>query len=497
MSNLIQDENAKTGNSDWELTAPATFPNPEIEGYASLCSVNRGGSIDLFVNVKDTGTYRIDTYRMGWYGGAGARLVDTRTGITGVQQVMPSFDLLGMKECAWTSPQTINIPSSASDWTSGVYVSRLTKTSGTGINKQSFIIFTVRDDDRASKYLFQSSVTTWNAYNRWGGRSLYTATQARSVSFDRPYGHSIASETHAEWRTGLGAGEFFVNLLDFNKNYGCGGEYNLVRWLEKEGYDVSYSTNIDTHTSGGQLLIHDYFFTVFHDEYISTAMRANIQAAINAGVYVWFNSANTIYWHTRHATGASGRLNGTMICYKQFAPTDPDPEYPSNETSNLWAGSQVAQPEGSIMGVAYDGFQAFVNEDLVITNPSHWMFEGTGFTQDQVIADRIAGEVDRAESHAPAGTVTLSHSPISTSFSDMRIYQAPAPSLAWVWSTGQFCASWWLDNYNGPSTTNLRPDITDANLEQVVKNFLAKTGGTSSALGLEGKLVVTGQVVFE
>src|SRR5438132_8633093 len=169
--NPIVTENTKTGTTSWKLVNPAT--NREIEGYASLTSVLRGGQISFFVHTNEA-NYTIEIFRMGWYGGAGARQVMGAVQRAGVKQTIPTPDpVMGLVECHWTNPYTLTIPNNTSDptdWMSGVYLAKLTAASS---GKQSYIIFVVRDDARTSDLLFQSSVTTYQAYNSWGGRSLY------------------------------------------------------------------------------------------------------------------------------------------------------------------------------------------------------------------------------------------------------------------------------------------------------------------------------------
>ncbi len=143
----------------------------------------------------------------------------------------------GLIECRWDNPLTLTVPlnrSDATDWASGIYLAKLTA-EPTG--DQSYIIFVVRDDARASTYLVQSSVTTFQAYNNWGGKSLYAFNsaegQAAKVSFNRPYAVSplpIASG-------GVGAGDFLTsNSFPVGyQNSAAGWEYNMVRWLEREG----------------------------------------------------------------------------------------------------------------------------------------------------------------------------------------------------------------------------------------------------------------------
>ena len=265
--NVVQIENAKAGTTAWQLTHPSF--NREIEGYASLTSVNRGQQISFFVNTSEA-TYTLEIFRAGWYGGLGGRRLTNPVTLPGVAQVIPQPDATTeLIECDWTNPYVLTIPSTPSDpsdpgyWASGVYFAKLTAgTSG----RQSYIIFVVRDDARASDYFFQCSVTTYQAYNIWGGRDLYSSPQGRKVSFDRPY------------TSGYGLGQFTLY------------EFSLLRFLEREGYDVTYCTDVDTHESGSSLLSHRSFLSVGHDEYWSWQMRTNVEAARDQGVSLAFLS---------------------------------------------------------------------------------------------------------------------------------------------------------------------------------------------------------------
>src|SRR5262249_44946717 len=144
-------------------------------------------------------------------------------------------------ECDWTNPYILQIPN---DWVSGVYLAKLTNS---GDGKQSYIVFVVREDSRASDFLFQSSVTTYQAYNSWGGKSLYdfnsTGGRAHKVSFNRPYGLGLNIVQAAR---GLGAGEFLTTFQAGSDAPATSWEYSMVRFLERNGYDVTYATNIDT-----------------------------------------------------------------------------------------------------------------------------------------------------------------------------------------------------------------------------------------------------------
>src|SRR5918912_3318205 len=323
-SNPIQLENLKAGTTEWQLTNPAQAR--EIEGYASLTSVNRGGQISLFVNTASA-SFTIEIFRIGWYGSLGARRMTNAVTLAGTKQTIPTPNAsTGLVECKWINPYVLNIPNNTTDptdWASGVYLAKLTAAAS---GKQSYIIFVVRDDARASTYLFQSSVTTFQAYNNWGGKSLYSwnstnQAPAQKVSFNRPY----ARGNNAKSAIGIGAGEFLTNLQPSGETYSGGWEYNMVRWLEREGYDVTYCTDIDTHENSGLLLSHKAFLSVGHDEYWSWQMRANVENARDHGVNLGFFAANTCYWQIRlEPSPANGAANRTEVGYKDIA-WDSDP----------------------------------------------------------------------------------------------------------------------------------------------------------------------------
>jgi len=202
--NRVQTENAITGTTNWMLFNPVSityshgWPTnnadiiPEIEGFASATSVNVSNAVDLYVDVRRTNdtNFTLEVFRLGWYGGQGGRrmawnhngnLTNSIVLMSRRQPVPPMIGTNGLFDCLnqpvssnnWQSSYTLTIPS---NWVSGVYVARLT--TGTNVTpqttgKQSYIIFVVREDARSSDLLYQASVTTWQAYNPWGGSSIY------------------------------------------------------------------------------------------------------------------------------------------------------------------------------------------------------------------------------------------------------------------------------------------------------------------------------------
>ena len=241
-------------------------------------------------------------------------------------QQTPSPDpVTGLIECHWSKSYTLAVPAS---WTSGVYLARLT---GATSGKQSYVIFVVRDDARPSALLYEASFTTYQAYNFWpggsNGKSLYDwapGKRAWKVSFNRPYvlGYSYVAGQSEGAASGLGDGEYLTNLQPgpYSTSYPispAGFEYNMVRWLEKNGYDVTYAANIDVHENGNLLLNHNGFISAGHNEYWSMEMRNNVQNALNRGVNLAFFSSNTAYWQIRLEPSAiTGDADRTIVCYK-------------------------------------------------------------------------------------------------------------------------------------------------------------------------------------
>jgi hypothetical protein len=420
--NPIQRENAKPGTSEWKLTN-AAYGSGAIEGYASLTSVNRGGRIKFFVNTTAP-TFTLDIFRMGSYGGLGGRRMMNTVTLAGTKQVIPPPDsTTGLVECNWLDPYVLDIPNSAdsTDWMSGIYLVKLTESIG---RKQQYIMFAVRDDGRFSDLIMAQTVNTYQAYNRWGGKSLYgtlanpsdTANKAVKVSFDRPY----------YFDPGQGASSFFS------------WEFGMIRFLEAEGYDVTYATNVDVDEDPNLLLSHKAFLSVGHDEYWSWAMRDHVERARDAGISLGFFSGNTSYWQVRYENSVVNNLPArTLVSYKSAWAQDPiTPDYLK---TNEFRNPPVNRPEDAMIGVMY---VTQARPALTIEDASHWVFTGTGLKNgDRVLnADGtpfLGYEVDSMNVTSPANTRRLAHSPATAAnadFSDMTIYRAP--SGATVFATG-------------------------------------------------------------
>ncbi|TMC72768.1 MAG: Ig domain-containing protein group 1 domain-containing protein, partial [Chloroflexi bacterium] len=451
--NPVVAENKMAGSNGWRLgSLVADDTAGQIKGYASATSVSQNAPITLYVSVNPAQTYSIDVYRVGWYGGMGGRLRLHVGGLAGVKQQACLPDAgTGLIACGWTPSYSITIPG---DWTSGVYLAMLTNALG----YENYIPFVVKDG-RPAAFLYQQSVATDEAYNNYPddrvtGKSLYAfnsygantvAGDARAVkvSFDRPYRTS-------------GAPMFLT------------WEVQLVRWLEQSGYDVTYSTDVDTHANGGALLNRKGLLVGGHGEYWSLQMYNAVEAARDAGVNVAFFGADVLGWQVRFEASAQGAPNRVVVCYKDAA-IDP---VSGPTTTVQWRNQLLNRPGQALTGLTIAGQVDFSsNADYVVTNSSHWVYSGTGFKDGDTVHGIVGYEMDRFDSNFPAPVSTnrtlLSWSPFTDSggaanHSNSSIYQAP--SGAWVFATGTMSWSWALDNYDAA--------LADSRIQRMTSNVL-------------------------
>src|SRR5579862_9314224 len=479
--NAIQIENAKQGTSSWAATNLAdnsTGYTNVIEGYASLASVNRGGQITFYVNVSTPGdSFTMNIYRMGWYGGLGARAVLSVGPLPGVQQPIPTPDpTTGLIECNWTPSYVLNLTSDTdpvSNWVSGVYTVLLTDTTS---GLQRYMVFVVRDDARPSNYFFDCAVNTYQAYNNWGGKSLYAfdsqgSNPSTKVSFNRPYQSSYGYD---------GSGDFIT-----------GWEYDMVRFLEREGYDITYGTDIDVHENASLLLSHKAVLIIGHNEYWSMAMRNNIIAARDGGKNLGFFSGDNCYWQVRfEPSTVNSAPDRTMVGYKDFSKLKrapgPDPYYTACNKGNTadcslvtvrWRDTPVSMPENAFVGIMWANDP--VDGDILVTNTSNWVFNTTGLQNNQTLPGLLGYEVDSLFSNGltPSGTVTLAASPYTTTGSpptsgtaNTTVYAAA--SGATVFAAGTFQFSWGLDNYSRVLAGE--NSLVSFGAQQMTRNLLAK-----------------------
>ena len=457
--NPIVTENQQPGSSGWQLGSMIAYDTVnQIKGYASATSVPQGSSLTLYVTVNPAQSYSIDVYRIGWYGGLGGRLRLHAGPIDGVTQpTCPTDATTGMIACNWSPGYSFTIPS---DWTSGVYLAVLTNADG----YQNDVVFVVRDG-RPASLLFQHAVNTDEAYNNWPndgvtGKSLYDynsagantvagSPRAVKVSFDRPFANN-------------GAG-LFLNW-----------EIQLVRWLERSGYDVTYSTDVDTHANGSELRNHKAFLSTGHNEYWSNEMVNAAASARDAGVNLAFFGADPVYRQIRYESSAAGVANRVLVFYKD-AGLDP---VQGSTTTTQFRDDPVNRPEQVLVGVQFTSEVPWgSNAPHVVTNSASWVYAGTGLQDGDGVPGIVGYEMDRYEPGYPGPNATtwtlLSRSPFTDSggnadYSNSSIYQAP--SGAFVFATGTMSWSWGLDSFDNAGIRTNVP--TDTRIQQTTANIL-------------------------
>jgi len=494
--NPVAVENCLSGASGWDIDGAG---DDSIQGFADNISVNLGGTVNFKVKTAAR-AYRLDIYRMGYYQGNGARRVATLRPPAGrLPQTQPPCLTeigTGLYDCGnWAVSATWTVPASA---VSGIYFAKLVSEDATTPGA-SHIFFIVRDDARHADILFQTSDTTWQAYNdSINGQNLYTDTRcgqwvascrAYKVSYNRPF-HTRVFESN-DWV--------------FN------AEYPMVRWLEANGYDVAYSTDTDTDRNGGLILNHKVWMSNGHDEYWSAGQKTNVEAARDAGVHLAFFSGNTLFWKTRweNSLDASGTPYRTLVCYKETYGDITDPK-DSPAGGFVWTGTwrdpsssppaDGGEPENEVKGnifrlnagnyaisvPAAEGKLRFWRGTHVATQTSGAIALAPG---------SLGAEIDVPEDNGvqPPGLVRLSANPITdgsnflldygvtygggTTTHAMTLYRAPSGAL--VFSSGTYQWSWGLDNHHDNTALGA---TTHAAMQQATVNLLADMGAQPANL---------------
>ena len=477
--NPIEAENCLPGtsSSQWYVSGAGS---PNIQGFATDISVNVGQTISFKISTN-AASYLIDIYRLGFYQGNDGRFVTSLSPSMPLPQIQPpclSDSSTGLTDCGnWAISASWTVPSTA---VSGIYYARLTRLD-TG--EASPMLFVVRDNSSHSDILVQTSDTTWQAYNDYGGNSLYAgspAGRAYKVSYNRPLNTP---------------GDFFSN------------EYPMLRWLEANGYDVSYFAGVDTDRNGALIAQHRVFMSVGHDEYWSGGQRADVEAARAAGVNLAFFSGNEIFWKTRWETSIDGTNTPyrTLVCYKEtLANAVIDPADPPTWTG-IWLDPRFSppadggRPENALTGTIFQ-VNAPRNDAIIVPQADGRM----RFWRNTSIATLGPGQVatlptgtlgsewdeDADNGFRPAGLIRLSTTTLAVStylyFSPssgyyfgnavathhLTMYRASSGAL--VFGAGTMHWSWGLE-------------ANDPNMQQATVNLLADMGAQPATL--QGGLV--------
>jgi hypothetical protein len=498
-ANRIVAENCQPGNpsTDWDIHSSG---DPDIQGFSTDMSVNVGETVHFKIKTHSP-KYRIDIFRLGYYGGAGARLISTVRPSVPLPQVQPECltdATTRLYDCGnWAVSASWDVPVSG---VSGVYLARLVRedsepttwraensqlpprekpaaaphaygASGMGRlenalkeKRASHIVFVVRDDNSKSDVLFQTADPTWTAYNRFGGSSTYGSWiqgaaagrpfRAFKVSYNRP-------NSNREWN--------IVNQI-FN------AEYPTIRWLEANGYDVSYFAGVDSDRRGEKIKEHKLFLSVGHDEYWSAPQRRHVEAARDSGGNVAFFSGNEVFWKIRYepAIDSSRTPYRTLVCYKEtHSDMKIDPkrdEWTGTWRDSRWFNPEGPQPENGLTGTIFT-VNAYRNDPLVV--PAEYgrlrFWRNTEVAtlkpgQRAVLGDGILGhewDEDLDNGVRPVGLIRMSQTTVDnvqyiqdfgsvydsgTATHHLTLYRAKSGAL--VFGAGTVQWGWGLDNFH-------------------------------------------------
>ncbi len=464
--NPVVRENRLPGSSQWQRVSPRApstgldhpegnvpeaeaaagpverWEAPPIAGYADRVSVAGGDTLRFFVSTAAP-QFDLNVSRMGWYEGLGARQVHTAFGLIGSPQPTPEPDALtGLVAVTWLPAYSLVVPY---DWVSGVYLVRLLATNDA--RDVGYVLFVVRTDRQPADFVYKLPLNTYQAYNNWGGKSLYaynsTGGPATHVSFDRP---------HSQWD---GAGQFF----DW--------DYPMIRWLEREGYDVTYLADVDAHAGNAWLTGRRALLSVGHDQYWSKEMRDHWEGARDVGHALAFFGGNAAYWQVRYEPSARGAANRVLVCYK-LAPLDPLTGVDNGRVTVAFRSEIVRRPESALLGVQWESSTgAETTFPYVVQAADHWIFAGTGARPGQAWSAVVGAEFDRAPDDAARlpGLVLLSASPVA----DLQGQPAVAHSTYYrqggmVFAAGTVDWAWGLDDWRTSGLVDPRLQRATANV---------------------------------
>jgi hypothetical protein len=452
----VTHENAKPGTAAWQITGAQT-PNG-IAGYSNLVQAAPGQTVTLYVSTAAT-SFDIRAYRMGYYRGLGGRLIWQSAPVAGARQPdCPVAAGINMVQCKWRPSIQVVITAA---WVEGQYLLKLVGNRG----QQSYVPLTVWDPTSHATYVIMSGVLTDQAFNPYGSYDLYQgaaacaphvypcSTRSRVVSFDRPYA------------TGDGAGSY-LSLV-----------YPLTSFAEQHSLDVTYWTDITLATNGSLLTDHRVLISPGHDEEWSLEMRRAATAAVSRGVNLIFFGASPVLRKVRLQSSPLGP-DREMVNYRD-PQADPFYGVDNAEVSQNWWGQAPADlADSELVGASYVGYYNSGSFPLVVSEPSSWLFAGTGLRLGATVRGVLSGDFqayDRALGGTPSGVEILAHSRVTISghpdrdYADTTYYTLPG-SFAGVFSSGTVG---WIPSLQGCATG---PACPAGVMQEITGNLLRVFG---------------------
>jgi hypothetical protein len=387
----VAQENGHRGTDAWRL--PGGHSRGHVDAYVSAQDALPGSVERIYVRAPRARTVTVRIFRMGWYGGAGGREVLVSAPLpVSRQPSCPRDRRTGLTECRWRATLSLTLPRSLP---SGVYLVKVADDR----RGERYCLF-VLESERTTPLLAQISTASYEAYNYWGGDSLYPGgrpvgatgvTQGVEVSYDRPY-DSID-----------GAGQYFR------------ADAPSVRFLERYGYPVSYVTGTGLDRSPRLALGARALVDLGHSEYWSQRAERAFERARDRGVNLAFLSSDTLAWRVRYdpatpASSEAGAPGHVIVAYKERASLDPVRASPTGAFPHNGAGLTGSAYVGCITARLPNRAKAtyrFYSWSPAPGRSPAWLFAGTGFSPGARVAGILGYELDRRVAASPPGTRVL------------------------------------------------------------------------------------------
>jgi hypothetical protein len=441
----ILDENEKPGDGGWRLRRHTL----DISAYTDRTSYLGGETVEVRAGAAGSTTATWELWRLGYYGGGGGRKLLDGGPVTVPVRTPGILDpATGAVSAAWPTTFRVRLPPDA---VTGAFVIRLSSEA----LGETYAFFVVRERVPGAPILYPLSTNTYQAYNVWGGTSLYMSNRsdwkpwhAYAVSFDRPY------------ENGSGTGELLSKDRDF------------LTFAEGQGYDIAYVTDTDLDADPTLVAYRRMIVIQGHSEYWTLGMRDAVEGAIGQGTNAGFFAANDAYWQTRFAS-ADRRV---MIGYKQFADLDPIQATAPKLITAQWRDPRIGRPENAMIGEMF-GEWIWTAAPFSVADASSWVWTGAAVDSSTTIPGVYGVEVDRRIDNGvqPDGVDVIGDALVEGHggrFSRGETTLYAAPSAARVFSSGSIS---WSKALAGEGTW-------DPRIQQLVANLFSSFAG-GGALG--------------
>lgn len=494
-SNLIVEENSKPGSLAWMPQRLRFRPadvrrdmedtearwldsgrNRLIEGWASAPSVKAGQTLSFHVSMDSPGEFSLDLYRVGYYGGMGARLVASYGPLRGTAQPEPRVETGRLIECDWDAAHELTVPA---EWVSGVYLGKLTRTDD---GTENYLIFVVRDE-READLIAQTSDFTWQAYNRWPeDHSLYSNGTDNLVGY---YGRDVAVSFDRPYLSGYDPG-FAPSIPSTGKYFLY--EFPFHYWAERQGFDLTYCSNLDTQRGTSSLRRAKGFLSIGHDEYWTLPIYENLMQGIEDGLSVAFFSGNSCCGLVEARPDASGRPDRVLSRLDIFGPRRSEEagyKFHPEEAAfyETFDFPNTAPDEGLLIG-ARNHWPVQGCGDWVCTLPEHWVFDGTGMAAGEGIPNLVGHEWHGGPVDLP-GLEVVSRGPtwdpmIGDGEYAATVYLGPAGNVVF-----NAASVWWATGlslppgFARPTWGGMPSALPDSRVQQITGNVLRRMIETS------------------